>query len=514
MKNDNTKRFMIPIALVMCAFAVRLYAALVPGVIVPDGMVYISTAKMIDAGQWRHVADYSFYSLYPFLMVLFKKVFSDWELSGRMVSVFFGSLAVLPFYLLFKRLTDKKIAFVAALFFIISPRLVEYSSNVIREPVFWFFSIAALWAACEGMTRKKWIFMTCASFFVGMASLTRMEGVALIIIIFLWIWWYHRRGEGLTIKRSLSLAMVFVISFPVLFFTPLCFLKSKLGKWELGLIGSKIPHILNASNKSAEETFKKTIDESDAVSQIVSGNKYVFFLWQAIYKFFRSYHVLLIFLFLIGIIRRKVIPYNTGEVPVIIWLGVFFLVSLLYLSRTFYLSTRHGMLMSIPALLWVSIGFFELTALIERWTVKFRPAHGNARKITACLLVLICLIILPKTLSWSGYDKVEMKKAGIYLKKKGYSNEKIAVEPRLHRVPFYADADYCVIPSNIDHAVLRSFLDTNNAKLLIIDARTIGRSVADFQDNIAKMDLERIEIPEFDNYKEYSFIVFRVKKQG
>ncbi len=223
---------MIPVALVLGAFALRLYAALVPGIIVPDGVVYIDTAKMIIAGQWQRVSEHGIYSAYPFFIIVFQKVFANWETAGRMVSVVFGSLAVLPFYFLIKRIFDMRIALVASVFFVINPRLVEYSSNVLREPVFWFFSITALWVAWEGIVGKKWILMIIASFFVGMATLTRMEGIGLAVIIFLWICWYYWKEKEFGTKKLLLLLLVFVVSFPILFCTPLIFLKNRT--WSMG----------------------------------------------------------------------------------------------------------------------------------------------------------------------------------------------------------------------------------------------------------------------------------------
>ncbi len=256
-----------------------------------------------------------------------------------------------------------------------------------------------------------------------------------------------------------------------------------------------------------------SVDESDAVSKILSGNKYAYFLWKALYAFFRSFHVLFILLFIIGVTRRKIIPYDSREVPIIIWWSVFFLISLLYVSKIYYLSTRHGMLMSIPALVWVSIGFFELSDMIERSKAKLKPQGRHIRNTGALLFVIICVIILPNTLSWSGYEKVEMKKAGIYLKRNGYSKEKIAVEPRLIRLGFYMESDYIVIPPLVDRVNLNSFLSLENISYLVVDERTIEGTIKGFKDNLKVFNMEKIDLPELNTYKEYSIAVFKTKSK-
>lgn len=511
MKDLNNKRFLIPVALVLGAFALRLYAALVPGIIVPDGVVYIDTAKMILAGEWQKVSEQGIYSTYPFLIAIFQKIFADWETAGRMVSVVLGSLAVLPFYFLIKRIFDMRIAVIASLFFVINPRLVEYSSNVIREGAFWFFSITALWAAHEGICRKKWILMVCASFFVGIAALTRMEGIGLAVIIILWMCWYYWKERDLGIKKPLLLLLVFAFSFPVLFCTPLIILKGKRGQWEIGHLGSKIPYVLKQSEKDAAASYKMSVDESDAIAKFLSRNKYAYFLWKALHKFFRSFHVLFILFFIIGVTRRKIIPYDSREMLIIIWWAVFFLISLLYVSKIYYLSTRHGMLMSIPATLWVSIGFIELSDMAQKLFARFKPGLKYARNFMIYLFVLVCVIILPNTLSWSGYDKVEMKKAGIYLKKMGYLKGRIAVEPRLIRLGFYSNANYIVIPPYITHNNLNEFISSEHITYLVVDERTVENVIKGFKENTKAFNIEKLDLPELNDFKEYSIAVFKTK---
>ena len=196
------------------------------------------------------------------------------------------------------------------------------------------------------------------------------------------------------------------------------------------------------------------------------------------------------------------IPYDSREMLVIIWWSVFFLISLLYVSRIYYLSTRHGMLMSIPATLWVSIGFIELDDMAQKFLARFKPGLKYTRNFMIYFFVLVCVIILPNALSWSGYDKVEMKKAGVYLKKMGYSKGKIAVEPRLIRLGFYADADYIVIPPFVDHSVLDEFIRTEHIDYLVVDDRTVDGTIKGFKDNLKRFNIEKMDLPELNAYKE------------
>jgi len=62
-------------------------------VIAPDGVLYVKIAKDISAGTLRNIDQYGFFNLYSFIIALFQKIFQDWEFSGKMASVLFGSLS-------------------------------------------------------------------------------------------------------------------------------------------------------------------------------------------------------------------------------------------------------------------------------------------------------------------------------------------------------------------------------------------------------------------------------------
>ena len=128
------------------------------------------------------------------------------------------------------------------------------------------------------------------------------------------------------------------------------------------------------------------------------------------------------------------------------------------------------------------------------------------------LLVVISLAILPKTLSSSNNEKIEIKQAGIYLRNLGYSNQRLAVQPRINRLVFYMDSEYVDIPVPSNPVALGEFLKNQEVTYFIIDEQTIDESVKGFKDHAGSLHLEKINIPEFEKYKEYSFVLYRIKK--
>ncbi len=499
------------LCLFLFALAVRVYMVVTADVITPDGLLYIKIARLIGAGNWKAVYEDGFYSTYPFIILLFQKVFHDWETAGRMASAVLGSLAVLPFYFLLRRIFDVKIAVVASVFFILSPRIVQYSSDVLREPLFWCCSLASLWAAWRGIEGRKWIFIVLASLFAGLASFTRTEGLALIPIIILWMAWtllYRERK----VLWCLGLLVVFLVSFPAIFMAPLHFVKSKTGQWEFGQIGTKIPDLLEKSHRATSADAAKASREGKSLFARVANNRYVSSLWETSCKYFRSFHVVLIVLLFFGMVRRKVIPYTEKEILFVIWFCVYLLLTLSYAFKVSYVSTRHGLLMGIPSLLWVSIGFWELSSRVERLSAKRGWNPKLTHHVGVWLLVLVCLSIIPKTLQSADRGKMELKTAGVYLKRAGYSEETFVVEPRINRLTFYKGGDFINIPPGIDHSALGPFLKTSGASFLVVDERTIDECVRGFRDHAADLGLERVDLPEFRDYKEYSFAVYRIRR--
>jgi hypothetical protein len=408
----------------------------------------------------------------------------------------------------------------ASLFYIISPRLVEYSSDVLREPSFWFFSIASLYCAWMGIARKRWIFLVLASLFVGMATFTRFEGASLILIILLWMIWYCFDG-GMSVKNLFVMMFVFIISFPLIASPFLFTLKNNLGKWELGPVGERLPRLILAHDVDQDlelkpELLNTTPSRFRAFFDMATRHKYEIYFSEGIYKFAKSLHVMFFILFLFGVIKRKYIPYSKGEIPFLIWILVFFLSIYIYMVKTCYLSTRHGLLVAIPALIWASIGFFELKERIAHLLSKLlskgsRTFFDLSRHTTELLLVIILIIVLPNALASSGGDKIELKKAGVYLKELGYSGAKLIGEPSLHRVSFYADAEFIAISPGFDFKPFFSYLAGNKKCYLMIDERTINTYIPDLKENLDPAKFEKVSLPQLENFKEYSIVVYKIK---
>ncbi|OPY75967.1 MAG: hypothetical protein A4E64_01733 [Syntrophorhabdus sp. PtaU1.Bin058] len=508
------RTWLLPVFAFIGAFAVRFYLALFSNIITPDGILYIRTARLIESGESKKLMEFTFIHLYPYLVLLAHKIFPDWETAGQMVSVLMGSLAVIPLFLLTKRMFGLRIASITALFYIINPRLADYSADVLREPTFWFFSITALWLAREGISRNNPIWIILSNISTILAAFARIEGVAIFIVILFWIIWHFAKEKPNPGRLCLHL-FAYIFAFPVLFSPFIFIFKGVFAKWDFGFTLVKIWLLVTSKSGKAlalsPESVQTVSPELVTFLELAKNHRYVIFLSDIILRLVRSLNVVFFFLAVVGIFRRRNTPYSKNDIPVAIWFGVFFITAFLYISKVYYFSTRHGTLLVFPMLIWAGIGFFELKEQIRSWLGKVYPSAFFTRHTAAILIAAILIAILPKTLSPGDYEKRELKEAGIYLKTKGYSGTIFAGEPVLYRIAFYADSEYIPLPFIKTEDELAGLMKENKAAFLILDDKTDNALYKNMRTRLDPSVFEKVDLPGLEKFREYSLSLYRLK---
>ena len=131
---------------ILAGMAIRVFSAANTPVINPDGMVYIQQAKAIYHGDWQGLRScVPFVSNYPFFIAAAYGLFASWIDAARWISVFFGSLTLVPLYFLLRRFTDGRTACVVVLLYAFMPVLVGGSADLVRDPICWFFLVSGLY---------------------------------------------------------------------------------------------------------------------------------------------------------------------------------------------------------------------------------------------------------------------------------------------------------------------------------------------------------------------------------
>jgi Dolichyl-phosphate-mannose-protein mannosyltransferase len=206
--------------IIALGIAIRVFAAIFTYVINPDGMVYIQQAKAIFHRDWLLVRScVPFVSSYPFLIAAVYWILPSWIDAARVVSVFFGSMALVPLYGLLRRFVDEGTACLSVLLYAFMPFLVGGSADLIRDPICWFFMVSALFffikqLETRGPFWRRVYYLTLSYVLFLMAGWARPEAFMALIFscafIFLYCLFSEDRRTILVAISSLLLLGLFV----------------------------------------------------------------------------------------------------------------------------------------------------------------------------------------------------------------------------------------------------------------------------------------------------------------
>jgi len=181
----------------------------------PDGVLYIHLAQAIEAGDWRSGFRDMALNIYPLILTVLHRMGLNWELAAGLWGVTVSSLVVLPLWGWARRQFDDRVALVACLLYAANPKFIEWSPEVMRDPTFWLLFMLAICWLWRAVTEVHYGYFIAAGAAIMLASLTRIEGLFLLIPLTLWTFW---RFVGLrtTRKKLLLGAVLCVVVFPAL----------------------------------------------------------------------------------------------------------------------------------------------------------------------------------------------------------------------------------------------------------------------------------------------------------
>ena len=111
LKNYKTKSFLNDRyiwLLLIISLSVRIYLSVFTYVIKNDSVAYMQNAKFFASGDFSSALRHDYHPLYSLIMAVLYKAVPNMELSGTIISVLFGTLTVIAFYLVGKSVLDRK----------------------------------------------------------------------------------------------------------------------------------------------------------------------------------------------------------------------------------------------------------------------------------------------------------------------------------------------------------------------------------------------------------------------
>jgi len=172
--------------LVLVCLLPRTLMALKTNVVCPDGVLYIQLARALNEGNLDAGFQQMHLNTFPVVLVVLHRLGLDWEVAGRVWGVVISSLVVLPMYGWARRQFDQRVALVACLLYAVHTSLIEWSAELIRDPTFWFLFVLSIYLLWRAVTEVRLGFFVAAGGVITLASLTRVEGLFLLIPLVLW----------------------------------------------------------------------------------------------------------------------------------------------------------------------------------------------------------------------------------------------------------------------------------------------------------------------------------------
>ena len=236
LKNDKTKSFFNDRyiwLLLIISLSVRIYLSFFTYVIKNDSVHFMQNAKFFSNGDFSSALGHDYHPLYSLIMAVVYKAIPNMELSGTIVSVLFGTLTVIVFYLIGKKVFDQKVSFVSSIILAFHPYAVRFSADIISESTYFFFFISALGLGYFAIANRKLLLFALTGICSAFAYLTRPEGIGIIIIVAGWCTMKDLTRINAVWKEKLVSILILAVSFLVISMPYLVFIKKETGSWSL-----------------------------------------------------------------------------------------------------------------------------------------------------------------------------------------------------------------------------------------------------------------------------------------
>ncbi|MGA2916376.1 MAG: glycosyltransferase family 39 protein [Sedimentisphaerales bacterium] len=486
------------LVLFLVALALRMFLALTARGIATDGCSYALLAKEIASGNFREVFSSILPPLFPAFAAGASYIFRDFELSGRIVSCLFGSLAVFPLFFLAKNIFDKKIALITVLFFVVHPYLSQVSGEVLTEALYCFLvtSIASLsWIAIQ---RRKMALFLVVGLLLSLAFLTRFEGFFLIFPVLGWIWLTNL----LEIRTEIKWKFISSFSCLVMFIIPLSpylfFVHQETGKWQL----------TTRQQQYEDAYFKSSTDERTPLQ--VTGSLLKFKIVQNIpqipFCVAKAYYPAFLLPLFFGLVRRKRIKeFKVGEAYIL----SFILIRITELIIFAGIIVRYFYAFVPMALCWAGTGFWEIDyRLQEKYKDKnLCIGEDGISRYSVMILVVIMAVCLPIGLRPIEGHRAIQKEVGFWLRQNAGKKDFVIVASSPQE-SFYAGAKWQELKGS-DYSDIINNARKTETDFVIVDKKTDDRH-PDFRKSIKPEDLEVFTRKFEDSSRK--IVIYKLKK--
>lgn len=430
--------------IMILGFVVRLFAYHYTLIINPDGALYINQARALYYGEWGNVVSCSmgYLSIYPLLIAGVYAILHDWVIAAKSISLLFGSMTLVPLYLLLRRFCERKISALGTLIFAVTPVFVDRSADVVRDPIYWFFLVLGLYLFVRHMDSRRYgtfLFLSCLAFLV--AGWARIEAVLFIIVSCGYLL-VLRRENRLKKLGAFVLPVVFVLLIVVS--SILVLDAPAMDVLRIGEIGEKLyapiieygelrVYLAEIADQPTMSTFEFFLQSARRLVWFVAlGTLLIYTIKAFFYPFF------LIFIVGLGGIWTRI--RRDPSVSYLFLLSVAALILLYFhILQSWVIAARFFALFILPSFIFIGFGLEKIIHLI-RSRLKIKETA-----VFTLICALVLAVSLPKILKPRELDKVVFKRIGELIGEREGNGQPIPIVASLNTIrwiSFYANLDY------------------------------------------------------------------------
>jgi hypothetical protein len=475
--------------LIGVTFGLRLYAVLMAQGIANDSAAYGFMTRDFIKGDILKGLSSPLHPFYPLLISLVSPDTAHVEIAGRLISLFFGTLTIIPIFYLSKEIVGQKGAIFSGLFYSFHPYLVTYSGMLLSEAAYWgllVFSVFFFWA---GLKRGSGFKLIISGSLLAMAYLTRPEGIGYLSVFLIWFFFYE--GYKKRWFKKCYLVGSLILPFLVLTIPYLVHLHRETGQWVISRKAVEVQRMFiegdgaednNPTRKKVEGVESKKVDWR--IFGI--GKNIIQYIPFTTYHYLRAYHFALWVFLLFGLIRVRQKEHK----------GEFFIASLVLFHllslSTFTNSTIRYSIPLIPlSLFWAGGGVLELWRFISKIKVS-KP------EIWVSLFLALALIVqLAQGLRPERKHRGEQRIIGIWLKENTPRDS--IIMSNSPQEAFYAEREFIMFPSEVpqpggpseSYQEIIRYAKTKGVRYILINKNT-HEMIPGFIESIQSTDLKEI----------------------
>ncbi|MCK5451788.1 MAG: glycosyltransferase family 39 protein, partial [Candidatus Omnitrophica bacterium] len=517
-QNMNRGIRWLPLGVVFGAgFFLRLYSYHHTYVLNPDGILYIQQARALSYGLFDSITTcYSWFSPLPILIAVNYKIFGNWLIAAKIVSVIFGTATLFPLYLILRQFLDKHSALITLLVFAVNPLFVFLSADVLRDPVYWFLMTLGLCLFIRNNNRQGFsISMSLSCLFFILAVWTRIEAIIFVAVspIFLLVTEHERKWS-----RFFS----FMIPIVILFLAGLALLvlcRTNINEFialervfemvteigdEYATMRCRISELIDHTPKEMSRFFLPEV--RNLLWWLALGILLV--------EMTRTFFLPFFLVFIIGLAGAGKRIRQDVNLCYLTLMGIVAIILLYFqILHDWIMTKRFVALFFFPVFVFTGFGFKRIADII------MRRLPGREIGIYVAIGLLIFFVALPKNLKENREDKVVFQEIGRYITTREGNGHEILTAgsfKRIKLIHFFSNLNYkgapCFSKSNRigRHVPVNiSFLRDNNFTYFVWDEE--NRSAAELEMFRKEYAQDLTEVGEWQDKKLGRLVVFRVE---